>query len=194
MTVCDINLIATRRAQKQRAMTVMRCVVYTLIAVLVGVGMVYAKLWVTTRLVQGQIAEMQARLSDPALAGAIDRIQFLETNIADFGPRVTLLEKVHDSEDAWIRILRDSSAAIPSGVWISQLTSRHGDKEQSLVLRGSAYNQRDIGEFMLQLEDLAWSEVPKLGYTQVKTGGRQQSVVDFEVTVPLNRVIGSELR
>lgn len=194
MTVCDINLIATRRAQKQRAMTVMRCVVYTLIAVLVGVGMVYAKLWVATRLVQGQIAEMQARLSDPALAGAIDRIQFLETNIADFGPRVTLLEKVHDSEDAWIRILRDSSAAIPSGVWISQLTSHHGDKEQSLVLRGSAYNQRDIGEFMLQLEDLTWSEVPKLGFTQVKTGGRQQSVVDFEVTVPLNRVIGSELR
>ena len=194
MTVCDINLIATRRAQKQRAMTVMRCVVYTLIAVLVGVGMVYAKLWVATRLVQGQIAEMQARLSDPALAGAIDRIQFLETNIADFGPRVTLLEKVHDSEDAWIRILRDSSAAIPSGVWISQLTSHHGDKEQSLVLRGSAYNQRDIGEFMLQLEDLAWSEVPKLGFTQLKTGGRQQSVVDFEVTVPLNRVIGSELR
>lgn len=194
MTVCDINLIATRRAQKQRAMTVMRCVVYTLIAVLVGVGMVYAKLWVATRLVQGQIAEMQARLSDPALAGAIDRIQFLETNIADFGPRVTLLQKVHDSEDAWIRILRDSSAAIPSGVWISQLTSRHGDKDQSLVLRGSAYNQRDIGEFMLQLEDLAWSEVPKLGFTQLKTGGRQQSVVDFEVTVPLNRVIGSELR
>jgi len=194
MTVCDINLIATRRAQKQRAMTVMRCVVYTLIAVLVGVGMVYAKLWVATRLVQGQIAEMQARLSDPALAGAIDRIQFLETNIADFGPRVTLLEKVHDSEDAWIRILRDSSAAIPSGVWISQLTSHHGDKEQSLVLRGSAYNQRDIGEFMLQLEDLTWSEVPKLGFTQVKTGGRQQSVIDFEVTVPLNRIIGSELR
>lgn len=194
MTVCDINLIATRRAQKQRAMTVMRCVVYTLIAVLVGVGMVYAKLWVATRLVQGQIAEMQARLSDPALAGAIDRIQFLETNIADFGPRVTLLQKVHDSEDAWIRILRDSSAAIPSGVWISQLTSRHGDKDQSLVLRGSAYNQRDIGEFMLQLEDLAWSEVPKLGFTQVKTGGRQQSVIDFEVTVPLNRIIGSELR
>jgi len=156
--------------------------------------MVYAKLWVATRLVQGQIAEMQARLSDPALAGAIDRIQFLETNIADFGPRVTLLQKVHDSEDAWIRILRDSSAAIPSGVWISQLTSRHGDKDQSLVLRGSAYNQRDIGEFMLQLEDLAWSEVPKLGFTQLKTGGRQQSVVDFEVTVPLNRVIGSELR
>jgi len=194
MTVCDINLIATRRAQKQRAMTVMRCVVYTLIAVLVGVGMVYAKLWVATRLVQGQIAEMQARLSDPALAGAIDRIQFLETNIADFGPRVTLLQKVHDSEDAWIRILRDSSAAIPSGVWISQLTSHHGDKEQSLVLRGSAYNQRDIGEFMLQLEDLTWSEVPKLGFTQVKTGGRQQSVIDFEVTVPLNRIIGSELR
>lgn len=194
MTVCDINLIATRRAQKQRAMTVMRCVVYTLIAVLVGVGMVYAKLWVATRLVQGQIAEMQARLSDPALADAIDRIQFLEANIADFGPRVTLLQKVHDSEDAWIRILRDTSAAIPSGVWISQFTSRHGDKEQSLVLRGSAYNQRDIGEFMLQLEDLAWSEVPNLGFTQAKTGGRQQSVVDFEVTVPLNRVIGSELR
>ncbi|KPK78310.1 MAG: hypothetical protein AMS25_16155 [Gemmatimonas sp. SM23_52] len=194
MTVCDINLIATRRAQKQRAITIMRCVVYTLIAVLVGVAMLYAKLWVATRLVQGQIAEVEAKLTDPALAEAIERIEFLETNIADLGPRVTLLEKVHDSEEAWIRILRDTSGAIPSGVWISQLTSHRGDKEQSLVLRGSAYSQRDIGEFMLQLEELTWSDAPNLGFTQVKTGHREHSVVDFEVTVPLNRVIGSELR
>ena len=123
MTVCDINLIATRRAQKQRALTIMRCAVYSLIAVLLGVALLYTKLLVTSWLVEGRIAEVEAKLTDPAMAEAVERIQFLETKITELAPRVALLQKVHDSEDAWIRILQDVSAAIPGRVWIAQFTS-----------------------------------------------------------------------
>ncbi len=194
MTVCDINLIATRRAQKVRALTIVRCVVYSLIAVLVGVGLMYARMFVATRAVQGRIAEVEANLTDPALAGAVERINFLETNIAQLKPRVQLLEKVHDSEEAWIQILQDMSAAIPAGVWISHMTSRRAPEQQTLTLRGSAYRQRDIGEFMLQLEELDWSGVPALGYAQTSTGLHGKQAIDFEVSVPLKRVIGSDLR
>jgi len=194
MTVCDINLIATRRAQKLRALTIMRCVVYSLIAILLGVALMYAKMFVATRAVQGRISEVEANLTDPALADAVERIRFLETNIAQLEPRVGLLEKVHDSEEAWIRIMRDMSGAIPKGVWISQMTSRRGPQEQTVTLRGSAYRQRDIGEFMLQLEELSWSGVPALGYSQTRTNIQGQAVIDFEVSVPLRRVIGSDLR
>jgi len=128
------------------------------------------------------------------LAGAIERINFLETNIADYGPRVDLLEKVHDSEQAWIDILSDLSRSIPQGVWVSQMTSRRGTTDQTIALRGSAYNQRDIGQFMLQVEKLEWSQTPSLGYTQVNANQHGRSVVDFEVSVPLNNIIGSELR
>ncbi|NIQ99913.1 MAG: hypothetical protein GTN78_06880, partial [Gemmatimonadales bacterium] len=84
----------------------------------------YAKLWSAARLVQGDIAIIEAKLSDPELVKAVDRIAFLESNTARLQPRVVLLEKVHDSEDAWIGILRDTSAAIPKGVWISQMQTR----------------------------------------------------------------------
>ncbi len=94
---------------------------YSLIAVLLGVALMYARMFVATRSVQGRIAEVEANLTDPALADAVERIEFLETNIGRLQPRVSLLEKVHDSEEAWIRILRDMSGAIPKGVWISEI-------------------------------------------------------------------------
>jgi Tfp pilus assembly protein PilN len=194
MTVCDINLIATRRAQKQRTIAILRCAVYSLIAILVAIALLYAKIWVATRLVEGQIAVVEGELANPTLADAVERIRFLETNIADYGPRVQLLEKVHDSEQAWINILSDLSVSIPRGVWVTQMTSRRGPQEQSLTFRGSAYNQRDIGQFMLQVEGLKWSLVPNLGYTQANVDNLGKSVIDFEVSVPLDKPIGSDLR
>lgn len=194
MTVCDINLIATRRAQKQRTIAILRCAVYSLIAIMVAIGLLYAKIWVATRLIEGQIAVVEGELANPTLADAVERIRFLETNIADYGPRVELLEKVHDSEQAWINILTDLSVSIPPGVWITQMTSRRGPQEQSLTFRGSAYNQRDIGRFMLQVEELKWSLAPSLGYTQASTSHTGSSLIDFEVAVPLDKPIGSDLR
>jgi Tfp pilus assembly protein PilN len=194
MTVCDINLIAARRAQRQRSAALMRFAFYSVAAILVAMGLMYGKMWMATRVVEGQVALVEGELASPQLSDAIDRIKFLETNIADFGPRVRLLEKVHDSELAWISILRDLSVSVPKGVWIAQMTSHRSDKEQSLTFRGSAYSQRDIGQFMLQVEALGWSQTPTLGYTQANTNPRAREVVDFEVNVPLNKVIGSELR
>jgi Tfp pilus assembly protein PilN len=194
MSVCDINLIAARRAQKQRTIAIMRCAVYSLIAILVGVGLLYAKMWMATRLVEGQISVVEGELANPTLADAIERIRFLETNVADYGPRVQLLEKVHGSEQAWIDIMTDLSAVIPRGVWVSAMTSRRGPQEQSIALRGSAYNQRDIGQFMLQVEELPWSQPPNLGFTQANVNFQGKAVVDFEISVPLDKVIGSDLQ
>jgi hypothetical protein len=47
---------------------------------------------------------------------------------------------------------------------------------------------------MLQLEGLSWSGVPALGYAQTSTGLHGKQAIDFEVSVPLKRVIGSDLR
>jgi Tfp pilus assembly protein PilN len=194
MTVCDINLIAARRLYRQRAAALMRFAFYSVAAILVAMGLMYGRMWMATRVVEGQIALAEGELASPRLADAVQRIRFLETNIADYGPRVELLEKVHDSEQAWIGILRDLSVSVPTGVGLSQMTSRRTDKEHVLTFRGSAFNQRDIGQFMLQIEALAWSQAPALGYTQANATGRGQEKVDFEVTVPLSSVIGSELR
>jgi Tfp pilus assembly protein PilN len=196
MTVLDINLIAGRRRQKQRALTILRCSVYSLIALFLAVALLYGRLTAATRLTQGRIAEVQAKLTDPALADAISRISFLDSNIAKLEPRVTLLEKVHDSEQAWIQILRDIGACVPEAgnVWLSQLASSRAEKEQVLSLRGSAFNQTDIGEFMLNLDKPAWSKAPMLGFTQTNVTQQGRPVIQFEITVPLNDIIGSGLR
>ena len=196
MTVCDINLIASRRRQKQRALTAMRCAVYSLIVIFIAVALLYARLAVATRLTAGRIAEVDAKLTDPALAEAMTRVQFLDTSIATLSPRVDLLEKVHDSERSWIEILRDVGACIPAPnrVWLAALASKRADKEQAISLRGAAFSQKDIGEFMLSLDAPAWSKAPMLGYTQVSAGRGGGSVIEFEITVPLNKIIGSDLR
>ncbi len=195
MTVCDINLIAARRAQRQRAATLLRFGVYSAAAILVAMGLMYGQMWIATRVVEGRIAMVEGELASPQLADAVQRIQFLETNIADFGPRVQLLEKVHDSEQAWIGIFRDLSVSVPRGVWIAQMTSHRSDKEQTLTFRGSAYSQKDIGQFMLQVDSLGWSNAPTLGYTQASTNQRERAAaVDFEVSVPLKKQIGSDLQ
>jgi Tfp pilus assembly protein PilN len=196
MTVLDINLIATQRRQKQRSITILRCAVYSLIALFVGVAMLYARLVVATRMTEGRITQVQAELSDPARAEAITRINYLDASISKLGPRVALLEKVHNSEAAWIQILRDMAACVPTSgnLWLSQLASKRTEKEQVLSLRGSAFNQADIGEFMLNLDKPAWSKAPALGYSQVSVTGRGRSVITFEITVPLDRMIGSDLK
>jgi len=194
MTVFDINLIASRRRQKQRAVAAMRLAVYSLIALFVGVGTLYLWMLVATRLTGGEISEVDARLSDPVLADKMARVQFLESGIAGLQPRVDLLEKVHNSEASWIRILRDISACIPSGVWITHFSSQRVDKEQTLSIKGKAVKQADIGQFMLALDGPAWSGAPRLGYTQANPSGGGGTVIDFEITVPLNKIIGSDIK
>lgn len=196
MTVCDINLIASRRRAKQRALALMRCAVYSLIALFLGMALVYAWLAIATKLTQGQIVGIEAELADPKHAEAMARVAFLDAGIAKLGPRVDLLEKVHDSEQAWINILRDVAACVPppGNLWLTELTSRRTDKEQVITLQGSAFNQRDIGDFMLSLDKPAWSQAPMLGFTQVRPTRQGRQAIQFEVTVPLTRIIGSDLK
>ena len=54
--------------------------------------------------------------------------------------------------------------------------------------------QGDIGEFMLRLDEPEWSGIPMLGFTQASVNSGGCAVADFEVTVPLKRVIGSDIR
>lgn len=195
MSVCDINLIATRRAQKQRAVAILRTAVYSLIAVLIGVSLMYAKMWTSTRLVESQIAVVKGELESPDLSNGIERVRFLESHIKDFTPRVALLEKVHHSEQAWIDIMNDLTVSMPRGVWVEQMASRHEKTDQTLTFKGAAFTQRDVGQFMLQIEDLNWSKPPSLGFTQTdKNSKRTGTVVNFEVTVPLEKAIGSDLQ
>jgi Tfp pilus assembly protein PilN len=194
MTVFSINLIAARRRQKQRAVALLRLAVYTLIALVVFVALIYGQMTVKVEQVKGEISRVDGELTSVQLADSVARIQFLEQQTKELAPRVQLLEKVHSSESEWIRILQDISSCIPPDVWIGQLNSQRNDKDQTISLRGKAFTQRDIGAFMLELDKPYWSAIPALGYSQVQSDKSTGDIVEFEITVPLHYVIGSELK
>ncbi len=195
MTTFNINLIAARRRQRQRSAAYSRLAFYSLIGIVVAAVLVYLQVVVVTQQVKSRIDTIQAELSSPGVAEKVARIQFLEQQTAQLSPRVELLERVHTSEAEWIRILYDISGCIPPNVWLGQMSSARSLEQQSLSLRGRALNQRDIGNFMLALNEPGWSEASALGYTQAVTTVRtDMKAFDFEITVPLTGVIGSDLK
>jgi len=189
----NINLIASRRAQRLRIAKLARLSAYGVIGLLVGVILIYAWLTIAVAMVSGEIREVDARLSDPKLVSALHRITFLESQTAVLRPRVTLLHQVQESQKAWGQILQDLSDEIPNDVWLTSVASRREQDQQRLIISGSALSQSAVGNFMLNLKKADWCGVPALGYTQA-VRVQDTETVNFEVTVPLKKPIGSELQ
>ncbi len=196
MTVFSINLIAGRRRQKQRAAALMRLGVYSLFVLAIAVTLLYFMMDAKVQQVQGQVASVQGELSNRTIADSVKRIEYLEGQTALYEPRVQILEKVHSSESDWIRIISDVGACAPAdnNLWLTQMTCQRSDKAQTISLRGQAYRQEAIGSYMLRLSQPPWSGDPALGFTQSRKSIGGAEVIDFEVTVPLQMVIGSDLK
>jgi len=189
----NINLIASRRAQRLRVAKLARISGYGVLGLLLAVVLTYAWLSIAIAVVNGEIREVDASLGDPKLTQALDRITFLESQAAVLRPRVKLLHQVQQSQQAWGQILDDLSAVIPNDVWLTSVASRRDQDKQKVVLIGSALSQRAVGNFMLNLKQADWCSTPTLGYTQtVKLQG--SDVVNFEVTVNMEKPIGSDLQ
>jgi len=189
----NINLIAQRRAQKQRTAKLLRIASYTVVTLLVAIGVMYAYFGIALSIVQGQIIECDAKLNDPKFKADLERIAYLEQNCAALEPRVQLLEAVQGSQRAWIAVLNDLSRCIPNSVWLTNVQSRRDQMGQSISITGSATSQRAVGDFMLNLKQANWCGDPLLNFTQT-LGLQGQEVVNFDVTAPIKQPIGSELR
>ncbi|UCH36611.1 MAG: PilN domain-containing protein [Armatimonadota bacterium] len=193
MTSININLIAERRAQKQRSAKLLRLAGYTVLSLIVVIGVMYAYFTIAIGITQGEVVECAAKLSDPKFRADLQRIEYLEQHCAALEPRVNLLEAVHGSQQAWIAVLGDLSRCIPNNVWLTNVQSRRDQSGQSLSIAGSAASQRAVGDFMLNLKQATWCGDPVLNFTQT-VGLLDQEVVNFDVTAPIKHPIGSELR
>lgn len=72
-TAIDINLIAARRAYKQRQGALLRLAVYSLGALVLCMALLHAWVSVSARVVRNQIAECQAELRAPELRAGLER-------------------------------------------------------------------------------------------------------------------------
>ena len=188
----DINLIATRRALRQRALALMRLAFYSLFGLALIIILMYAWMTVQIRFVSSQILEAEAVLSAPDMQKNLQRIGFLESEIRVLTPKVSVLKKVHESEDRWIEVLRDMGRNIPADVSVSDLSSRAVDRGQQINMSGSAVNQELIGAYMLDIQAQDWCGLLQLVQADSK---RQEMIrgVEFELTIPLKEAIGVDL-
>ncbi len=186
----DINLIAARRGQRQRALALMRLAFYGLFGMATLIVLLYAWLTVQISLVSGRIAEAEAVLSSPQMRGDLRHIRYLEGQIAELAPKAQVLKRVHESESRWITVLRDTGNSIPAQVWVASFSSRSADKGQQLTFSGAAFSQRLIGAYMLALQRATWCGPLQLVKADANRDPRKEGIVDFEVTVPLREPIG----
>jgi len=189
----NVNLIAERRAQRQRSARLLRIGAYTVLSLVVAIGVMYAYFSIAINVVQGEIVECDAKLSDPGFQTQLQRIDYLDQRCAELQPRVDLLQTVHDSQQAWIDVLSDLSRCIPNNVWLTNAQSRRDQTGQSLSITGSALSQREVGDFMLNLKQAAWCGDPALNFTQT-VGLAGHEIVNFDITAPIKKSIGSELQ
>jgi Tfp pilus assembly protein PilN len=188
----DINLIATRRAQRQRAIALMRLAFYGLLGL--GVVLVLLYFWMTFEInyVQARIQDAEASLQDPTVQENIKQINTLDSQIAILGPKVKVLKKVHDSESRWIEVVRDIGAAVPANVGITAFTSRRVDRGQQISLSGAAASQSLIGAYMLAVQSDAWAGPLQLVQADTSRSAKNSNLVNFELTIPLKEPIGVE--
>jgi Tfp pilus assembly protein PilN len=188
-----INLIAERRKLQLRRMRLLRAGVYGVGVMAVGTVLLWVGIGAAISGFEGQLAECNAKLTAPQLARSLERIKFLEQQQELLAPRMELLEKVQDSQRAWISIMRDVSACMPPSVWLTSITSRRNPDAQMVEVSGSATSQRSVADFMLNLKSAAWCKPPDLNYTQtVKQNMLDQ--VNFQISIPLRNPIGSNLQ
>jgi len=189
--VLDINLIATRRSDRQRRAKQMRLSVYALVGLVLLIGVMYAWLSVSIRLVGSQIGECQAQLRDPQLVAASREVRKLQAEITEMKPRLELLRRVHASETGWLAVLRDMSASVPGDLWLTGFTSKRDLMGHTLTLKGASLSHDSTADLMLNLKRTHWCGDPTLNFTQVnQSPGR--TVVQFELAAPFSRAIGSE--
>jgi len=188
----DINLIATRRAVRQRSLALMRLAFYSLFGLALIIILMYAWMTVQIRFVSSQIVEAEAVLSAPDIQKNLQRIGFLESEIRGLHPKVRVLKKVHESEDRWMEVLKDIGSNIPADVFVSDISSRAVDRGQQINMSGVAVNQELVGAYMLDIQARDWCGLLQL----VQVDSKRQEVTrgaEFELTIPLKEAIGVDL-
>ena len=188
----DLNLIAGQRARKLQRMRLRRVTVYGLLVLSLGIAVMYGTMTVNTLILHSRIAEVNAGLDDSMFRAELKRFYTRETQLNTLRPRVSLLERVHDSEFAWLQVARDLAQVIPTDVWLTRMQSRRQDVQHTITLAGVAMTQRSVGDYMLALADAPWVHEADLAFTRRKTLGGNE-VMEYELSLTLKTPVGSIL-
>jgi Tfp pilus assembly protein PilN len=191
--VININLIAERRARKQREATILRMGtlgVLLIVFIMVALNVAWWKLGQDTAIrLKSTEDQLEIRREDR------DKFRALKAEVEEKREIVKLLDQVRVSEQAWMIILADISRVIPNDVVLTTFTTETTDKMIQLRFAGRAKDKTTVGRFYNALPTATrWAKTPILGdMSQQEERDLGVTQEAFEITVPVKGLYGGEL-
>lgn len=188
----NINLIAERRARKQREDTVLRISWMGVALVLLGMVALNVTWWNELRITESARNQMEAKAAESE--EALKQFLALKAEVQEKDKIVMLLRQVRVSESAWMTILADVSHLIPDDVVLTGLTTQAGDKGVAVRLTGQARDERMVAQFMQDIPDLTrWARTPNLNRLKFDDQQGYGRIAGFELVVPVIGLYGGDL-
>jgi Tfp pilus assembly protein PilN len=190
----NINLIAERRARRQREQTILRMSILGVLLVFLTMATLNLAWFVMLRTDHVNVDRSQANYDKSEKAVA----EFLTLQDDADGKQkiVDLLTQVRVSEGAWMTILADVSRDIPAQVVLTNLGSQGNEDGVELHLSGLARDEETVGIFLRTISRNAWVQsTPTLGRVNYEEGNNDNAIrrATFDIIVPVNGLYGGNL-
>jgi len=183
----SINMIASRRSEKQRFERNARRLMVVVVAEVV-VGILLGTLF-TIKIcgTKARIADLDVQLQK--LMPTVRKIEEYEAATARLAPKVKLLQQAQDRTLRWRNLLDKLATALPAQTWLTKLGSttppgQADDGPATVSLNGISISQNQVGEAMLRLNTYADFKSVDLHYTQGSSVGCRRTV-QFELAAAL---------
>jgi Tfp pilus assembly protein PilN len=175
----SINMIAPRRAEKQRLERDMRRLVLVIMAELilaVGLGG-----WVCTKAytIRTSINRLDAQIAK--LQPVVKEIEQYESATKQLAPKLKLLGEAKDRTMRWYNSLDRLTQSLAASTFLTRIiTSGDSTEGTNISLSGVSSSQEKVGETMLRIQTIPDFENVNLAFTR-KTANRDVSGFEFEV-------------
>ncbi len=178
----SINMIAPRRAEKQKLERDMRRVVAVILVEFICAIALGG--WLTARLVatRGRIADLDVQLA--RMRPTVKQIEDYERATRRLQPKIDLLNEAKQRTMRWHRILDALTLSLPKPSYLTRIATNQsaGRQESSptVALTGITISQAIIGETMLRLSSVPDLAQVDLNYSQ-PTSVNGAPAIEFEL-------------
>lgn len=163
----SINMIAPRRAEKQRLERDMRRLVIVILAEIIIAVIISG--WICTKIMtaNSQISDLDEQLA--SLQPIVRQIEGYESDTKILAPKLELLNKAKVRTMVWYDSLDRLTQSLPQSTYLTRLGTSSAEKDDSVIklnLSGISTSQAKIGETMIRLHAIPNFENIELHFTQ----------------------------
>lgn len=185
-----INMIANRRTEKRRQEQNVRKLIYGISAEVGCLIIAISVLSVRQLTVRGHEVDLTAQMQN--LQPKVNKIQALQTQIAELQPKVRTLDGAKEDTLFWYSNLYGITASLPDKTWFTSLgiggaggaPGAAAGADPTISITGMTLNQAMVGEAMLRMNQSPGMDHVVLAFVQQQKTGSTDTVA-FQMTAHL---------